>query len=128
MYFWGIQGDQTSTEPIVIGSDLGRVLDMATTRGCKFSALQTHSDIYSWGEWHGKRATKPRLTTFSTFEQVFAAADPPFLCGTLEFRGRGRRISDAMKTAFHDVVRNFVKPLLQKFNFIDYTNDLIALL
>lgn len=107
LIFWGAQGDQAVIVPAEISSDLGKVVDMATTRGCRFSVLKTISTVYFWGEWYQMNISIPRATSFSTMEEVFAAADPPVLCRTVEFHGRGQRISDTMKAAFDDQVRTF---------------------
>ena len=106
MYFWGFQAGHSSATPIPIAGHLGNVVDVAATRDCEFSVIQTNNTtIYFWGKWHKKNVDDPQVACLSTIDEVFAAADPPVLYGTVEFPGRGQRISDKMKAAFDDKVR-----------------------
>ena len=116
VWFWGTTYRvKTSTKPVRISSDLGDVVDMATTRGCKFSAFKTNSAIYFWGECCHRTVGMSRATGFATMEEVFVAADPPVLFKTVEFGGHGQRVSDTMIAAFNDKVRFECTAMIQFF-------------
>ena len=59
-----------------ITCEIGKVIDIAITRGSKFSVVKTVSTVYFPGEWCHIKVRKPLATCLSTMDEVFAAANP----------------------------------------------------
>ncbi|XP_065336308.1 RCC1 and BTB domain-containing protein 2-like [Cloeon dipterum] len=84
IYSWGVIYNSHSEKriwlnrPTIITTEMGRVKDIAATHyGSHPSAAITEDDkVYIWGNCNGQLVLKPIVTSFSSFDEVFATASP----------------------------------------------------
>ncbi|CAB3388424.1 Hypothetical predicted protein [Cloeon dipterum] len=87
IYSWGGNkrgqlGDGTTEfvdSPTIISTEMGRVKNIAAThyKSHPCAAITENNQVYIWGNCNGQNVLKPMLTSFSSFNDVFANSSPP---------------------------------------------------
>nr|CAD7426419.1 unnamed protein product [Timema monikensis] len=114
LYVWGANsygqlgtGNKTNISvPVQVGTDIGRVVDIAATHYNHISAAITqNSKVYMWGQCRGQSVSTPFLTPFSRLHDVFACfATPSVMWRPMRVElNVGEKVSDALRNAFDDL-------------------------
>ena len=92
--------------PTLIGTELGRVVDIAAIHYGHISCCETHTKIHMWGQCRGQSVVSPTDTPFKNMHDVFACFSTPAVTWKpIEakcFEDMG--IIEALKLAFDDPV------------------------
>ncbi|KAK7864423.1 hypothetical protein R5R35_000463 [Gryllus longicercus] len=113
LYAWGANsygqlGTGTKTNanaPVLVASNVGRVVDVAATHLAHISAAMTQSfRVYMWGQCRGQSVSSPVATPFSSLHDVFACfASPSVMWQPVQVEQQVcERVADSMRQAFDD--------------------------
>lgn len=113
LYAWGANSyGQLGTgykthhlSPVLVASDLGRVVEIAACHLSHISAAMFQDGrIYMWGHCRGHSIYSPALTSYSHLDEVFACYSTPAVTWrTLQFRSRNDTpLAETLRVAFND--------------------------
>ncbi|XP_065336605.1 uncharacterized protein LOC135937383 [Cloeon dipterum] len=71
--------ERVNTPTIISTSEMGRVKEISATHyeSHPCAAITEKNQVYIWGNCNGRPVRKPKLTSFSSFDEVYAVAFPP---------------------------------------------------
>ncbi|XP_065336809.1 RCC1 and BTB domain-containing protein 1-like [Cloeon dipterum] len=96
--------------PTMISTKIGRVREIAATHywGHPCAAITQENKVYIWADYNSCRVDlKPVLTSYSSFDEVFAVANPPLIYRRFQLKlvedqskAKGLRVIERLRKAF----------------------------
>ncbi|CAB3385502.1 Hypothetical predicted protein [Cloeon dipterum] len=114
VYAWGDNENGQSGDGTVKWNDCPavismaeRVKDIAATcyRNHPCAAITDKNQVYIWGSCNGLNVLKPTLTSFSSLEEVFAAASPQVSYHRFQLKNK-KEVSSKSKSSMYERFRN----------------------